>query len=190
VLSTTVAMQSFEPIARRHPQIVELLGRVDGKQLGSCTALNLVRQRLDRITGKPENSAAVRLSAKLLIADAERTGKRYARQGLGWMGRDSRSPNGAKRNPGLLIVCENPGLRCAPSGLRLLPRVSLCVTRATCLQGGLRRVFLVIKFPEPAPPWQDVLHVKRIKLRLTEFLGRSSVAVYLPQHPSLIFLFV
>jgi hypothetical protein len=59
VLSTTVAMQSFEPIARRHPQIVELLGRVDGKQLGSCTALNLVRQRLDRITGKQRCRALV-----------------------------------------------------------------------------------------------------------------------------------
>jgi hypothetical protein len=55
---------------------------------------------------------------------------------------------------------------------------------------GLRRVFLVIKFVEPAPPGQDVLQVKRIKLRLTKFLGRASVAVYLPQHPVLILLFI
>src|SRR6476661_8757270 len=52
VLATPVAVQSFEPIARRRSQIVELLGRVNGEQLGSRTALNLVRQGLDRITGK------------------------------------------------------------------------------------------------------------------------------------------
>src|SRR5437588_1024795 len=28
-----------------------------------------------------------------------------------------------KRNPGLLPACEKPGLRCAPSGLRLLLRI-------------------------------------------------------------------
>src|SRR3979411_2189834 len=59
VLSTPVAMQSFEPITRRHPQIVELLGRVHGKELGSCTALNLVRHGLDRITGKQSCRALV-----------------------------------------------------------------------------------------------------------------------------------
>jgi len=31
VLATPVAVQSFEPIARRHPQIVKRLCRVDGK---------------------------------------------------------------------------------------------------------------------------------------------------------------
>jgi hypothetical protein len=46
VLSTPVAMQGFEPITRRHPQIVEFLGRVHGKEPGSCTALNLVRHAL------------------------------------------------------------------------------------------------------------------------------------------------
>ena len=58
-LSPPVAMQSFEPITRRHPQIVELLGRVHGKELGSRTALNLVRHGLDRITGKQRCRALV-----------------------------------------------------------------------------------------------------------------------------------
>src|SRR5882724_3689533 len=59
VLSTPVAMQSFEPIARRHPQIVELFGRIHSKEPGSCTALNLVRHGLDRITGKQRCRALV-----------------------------------------------------------------------------------------------------------------------------------
>src|SRR5882757_1282333 len=59
VLSTPVAMQGFEPITRRHPQIVELFGRVNGKELGSCAALNLVRHGLDRITGKQRCRALV-----------------------------------------------------------------------------------------------------------------------------------
>src|SRR5256885_994141 len=46
VLSAAVAVQSFKAIARRNPQIVELLGRVDGEELGSRPALDLVRQSL------------------------------------------------------------------------------------------------------------------------------------------------
>jgi hypothetical protein len=34
------------------------------------------------------------------------------------------SPDGAKRNPGELAPHEKPGLRCAPSGLRLLSSLS------------------------------------------------------------------
>jgi hypothetical protein len=59
VSSTPVAMQSFEPISRRYPQIVEFFGRIHGKELGSCTALNLVRHGLDRITGKQRCRALV-----------------------------------------------------------------------------------------------------------------------------------
>src|SRR4051794_9012561 len=59
VLSTPVAVQSFQPVTGRHPQIVELFGRVQGQELGSCTALNLVWQGLDRITGKQRGRALV-----------------------------------------------------------------------------------------------------------------------------------
>src|SRR4051794_9869780 len=59
VLSTPAAMQGFEPIARRHSQIVELLSRVDRQELGSCTTLNLVRQGFDRIAGKQRCRALV-----------------------------------------------------------------------------------------------------------------------------------
>ena len=47
MLSTSIAVQGFEAVARRNPQIVELFGRVDGEELGSRPTLNLVRDTLD-----------------------------------------------------------------------------------------------------------------------------------------------
>ena len=52
VLSAPIAVQSFKAVAGRNPQIVELLGRVEGDKLGSAPALNLIGQIFDRIAGK------------------------------------------------------------------------------------------------------------------------------------------
>jgi hypothetical protein len=46
VLAEPIAVQSFEAVAWRNPEVVKLLGRVDRKKLGSCTALNLVSRSL------------------------------------------------------------------------------------------------------------------------------------------------
>src|ERR1700719_1276555 len=43
VLSASIAVQSFEAIARQSPQIVEPFGRIDGEKLRSRPPLNLVR---------------------------------------------------------------------------------------------------------------------------------------------------
>ena len=42
VLPPPITVQSFEPIARRNPQIVELFRRVYGKQFCSRPTLNLI----------------------------------------------------------------------------------------------------------------------------------------------------
>lgn len=52
MLSPPIAVQGFKAIARRNPQIVELLGRVEGEKLGSPPALNLIGQTLNQVAGK------------------------------------------------------------------------------------------------------------------------------------------
>jgi hypothetical protein len=52
VLSATIPVQSFETIARRRTQVIELFRRVDGEKLCSRPALNLVRQSPDHVAGK------------------------------------------------------------------------------------------------------------------------------------------
>ena len=64
MLATSIAPQCLEAVARRNAQVIELPCGVDRQKLGPRPALNLVREIPDRM---PTNSAAVRLSAKLLI---------------------------------------------------------------------------------------------------------------------------
>jgi len=52
VLAAPVAVQSFEPIARRNSQILKLLGRIDREKLGSRPTLNLVMQFPYPVAGK------------------------------------------------------------------------------------------------------------------------------------------
>ena len=47
-----VTAQRLQTIARRHTQIVELLGRVDGQQLGAGAPLNLRREIADGVAAK------------------------------------------------------------------------------------------------------------------------------------------
>jgi hypothetical protein len=42
MLAAPVAVQGFEPVTRWNSQIVQLLGRIYGKDLGTGTALNLI----------------------------------------------------------------------------------------------------------------------------------------------------
>jgi hypothetical protein len=52
MLPATISMQSFETIARRNTQIVELFCRLDGEKLCSRPPLKLVRQSSDQVAGK------------------------------------------------------------------------------------------------------------------------------------------
>src|SRR5436309_1895667 len=52
MLAAAIPMQSFETIARRGAQVVELFRRVDGEKLCSRPALNPVRQSPDQVAGK------------------------------------------------------------------------------------------------------------------------------------------
>jgi len=59
VLPAPVAVQSFETIAGRNAQIVELLRGVDGKKLRSGPALNLIRQSPDHVAAKQRGRSLV-----------------------------------------------------------------------------------------------------------------------------------
>jgi len=61
-LSAPITVQSFETIARRDMQIIELFCRVDREKLCSRPALNLVRQALDEVAGKHRCRALVSAS--------------------------------------------------------------------------------------------------------------------------------
>ena len=52
-------MQNFEPIARRHAQIIDLLCRVDGEKFSSRPALNLIWQSSDRVARKQRSRTFV-----------------------------------------------------------------------------------------------------------------------------------
>jgi hypothetical protein len=59
LLSAPVTVQSFEAIARRQAQIVELYSGVDGEKLAPHAILNLIRQSLNDVAGKQRRRALV-----------------------------------------------------------------------------------------------------------------------------------
>src|SRR5436305_13226959 len=80
VLPAAIAMQRFKPIAGRNPQIFQILGRVHRKQLGSRTALHLVRHRLHGKTGEQRCRSLV---GEALDTGKKRTGKRFCKERCG-----------------------------------------------------------------------------------------------------------
>jgi hypothetical protein len=50
--SAPIAVKDFETVARRDPKIFEPFCGIDSEKLGSRSALNLVRQALDRVAYK------------------------------------------------------------------------------------------------------------------------------------------
>jgi hypothetical protein len=53
VLSGTIALECMEAIARRNPQALDLVGRVESRELSECSAFDF-RGQTSRAAGGPE----------------------------------------------------------------------------------------------------------------------------------------